>query len=91
MKMDISAMLPKSYPYKSNDAVTAKVINETIERAFEAYRAVALELVKTSPIEWDKLSFNINGDDELVLSYSGAEDLNFEINPSGDLILRMSV
>jgi len=69
----MAILTTKPKDYKTGDAVTAKVINDTIDTAIEAYRMVAMEVVKASPIDWEGLTgaFDVNGNGELILNYEG--------------------
>jgi hypothetical protein len=76
----------KLYP---GDAVSAKLLNDVIETAAEAYRLLSLELFKASPIDWPSLegAFSVSADGDLMFNYEGENAPTFRLDEDGCLKL----
>jgi len=88
----MAILTTKPKDYRTGDTITAKLINDTVETAIEAYRVVAAELLKGAEIDWPKLqnAFSVDGNGDLIFDYDGNDAPTFSL-VGGDLILDIPI
>jgi hypothetical protein len=90
---DEARILHEAKRYLPGDVITAEEISNIAKTAVEAYRLLALGLLKAHPFDWEKLrdKFSVDEAGVLWLDYTG-DDITFNLcQTTGELTAHLPI